>query len=68
MNKSVPIDGPDSLDCQNIIFDGPVDDEIRPCRPSLIPMMKAQAEKQKRLEAMMKELKDKENKPSQQDS
>ena len=53
--------GPHSRDSVVLFFDGPIDDEIRPCDPSRLPFLKAESEKLKRYQAMMKEREAKNN-------
>ena len=51
-NTSPP--GPDSSDSVVILIDGPVDNEVRPCRPSLRALLKAESEKLARYREMMR--------------
>ena len=45
----------DSRDTVVLIIDGPWDSTRRPCDPKMLPILKAESEKIKRYEAMMKE-------------
>ena len=42
----------DSRDSVILIVDGPIDNEVRPCHPSRLSLLKAESEKIKRYEAM----------------
>jgi len=37
--------GYDSGDCVNVVFEGPGDNTIRPCRPEMLEHLKAEREK-----------------------
>ncbi len=55
--------GNDSFNCVNLIIDGPIDNEIRPCRPEFLPRLRAEREKIARYEAMMKKRKARKKQP-----
>lgn len=68
MNASEP-KGPEShsRDSVIVIADGPVDNEIRPCRPERLAFLKAESEKLKRYLAMQKEREEKERLAKEQE-
>ncbi|GEM_PF-5697216 len=66
MNNPEPnMSGFDSSDSVILIIDGPIDNEVRPCRPERLAYLKAESEKIKRYEAMRKERESKKADPPQ---
>lgn len=56
----------DSLDTEIVIIDGPWDTTVRPCRPSLRPLLEAEREKIRRWGGECKKTEDNGNKDPQQ--
>jgi hypothetical protein len=47
--------GFDSQNSVILVIDGPIDNEVRPCRPSLRPVMQAERDKLARYRQLMRE-------------